>query len=72
MSSSDLVRQKSAVWRLWWVRGIFIGAGVAAWFWTQSLIRARPYTGVIGDGVLGFLSPVHDYLLFHVGAQTGF
>ncbi len=48
----------------WWLRVLFIIVGLAAWFWTQSLIGARtlPEGVVIGDGVHDVLAGANQYL----------
>jgi hypothetical protein len=44
------------------LRLIVVILGLAAWFSTQSLISQRPSgTGVIGDGLLQMLAPIHSY-----------
>jgi membrane-associated phospholipid phosphatase len=43
---------------------------LAAWFTTQGLIGARPYTGTIGDGILDVLTPLHSYLMANVWARN--
>jgi hypothetical protein len=44
------------------VRLVVVILGLAAWFGTQSLISQRPSgTGVIGDGLLQMLAPIHGY-----------
>ena len=55
---------------LWGIRAVLVAAGLGAWFWTQSRIGSRAYTGGIGDGVLDLLAPVHDYLMGHVGVRN--
>lgn len=47
----------------WWLRGLFVILGLAAWFWTQSLLGSRPARDeVIGDSVLDFLTEGNSYL----------
>ena len=49
-----------------WVRVAFVVAGLAAWYWTQSLIGSRQLeSGTIGDGVHELLAGVHGYLHNH-------
>lgn len=45
------------------VRLLLVVAGLAAWFWTQSLIGARASApGTIGDGVLEATAPINAFL----------
>jgi hypothetical protein len=48
----------------WWLRVLFVVAGLAAWFWTQSLIGSRtfPEGAVIGDGIHDLLAWPNAYL----------
>jgi hypothetical protein len=56
----------------WWIRAMFVAVGLAAWFWTQSLIGQRAFPGGgIGDGLLALTAPAHQYLLDHPGAADG-
>ena len=51
---------------LWTVRLGLIGAGLAAWFWTQRLIGQRAWpAGGIGDGVHQLTAPLNQYLREH-------
>ncbi|HVX85248.1 MAG TPA: phosphatase PAP2-related protein [Phycisphaerae bacterium] len=52
------------------LRLLLILLGLAAWFATQHLIGARPYTGAIGDGLLDLLAPLNRYLLAHAAARN--
>jgi hypothetical protein len=56
----------------WWLRALLVALGLAAWFWTQSLIghRAFPEQG-IGDGLHALTAPAHRYLLDHPRAANG-
>jgi hypothetical protein len=48
----------------WWPRLLFVCAGLALWFWSQSLIGRRSFPdGAIGDQVHIWTAPWHDYLL---------
>ena len=53
------------------IRVLLTAAGLAAWFWTQSLIsqRALPAAG-IGDGLLDWTSSVNTYLFAHTEAAN--
>ena len=45
-------------------RAMFVVLGLAAWFWTQSLIGHRAFpAGMIGDGVHSLTAPIHQYLI---------
>jgi hypothetical protein len=49
--------------RLWWLRLLFVILALGAWFWSQSLIGARPTpTGALGDGLLDAFLPVSLFL----------
>jgi hypothetical protein len=49
-----------------WVRLAFVAAGLAAWFWSQSLIGKRAFPeGDVGDALHRWTAPVHDFLLDH-------
>jgi len=49
------------------LRVMLTAVGLAAWFWTQSLIGARPLPASgIGDGLLAWTSPLNDYLNEHL------
>ncbi len=58
------------------VRLLLIAAGLAAWFWTQSLIGQRPPllsgmgNGGIGDALHNWTAPLHDALLVHPQAAN--
>lgn len=55
-----------------WVRLAFITAGLAAWFWSQSLIGKRTFPeGDVGDALHRWTAPVHDFLLDHPQAADG-
>jgi hypothetical protein len=51
----------------WIVRLVLVIIGLAAWFYTQHLISLRtlPTNPPIGDSIMDWLSPWHDYLLAH-------
>lgn len=52
-----------AVYPSRFVRLVVVILGLAAWFGTQSLISQRPSgSGVIGDGLLQMLAPIHAFL----------
>jgi hypothetical protein len=51
------------------VRIVLSAAALAIWFWTQSLIGARPLPAAgIGDGLLAWTAPINSYLTTHIGA----
>lgn len=55
------------------LRVVVIAAGLGLWFWTQSLIGARPVTtgaGGIGDAVHTWTAPWNGWLQSHAGAQN--
>lgn len=54
----------------WAVRLGIVVLGLAAWFWTQSLIGAKPFDGRIGDGLLEWLGPANRYLAAHATAAN--
>ena len=48
-----------------------IAVGLAAWFWTQSLIGQRPpVAGVIGDGIHELTAPLNQALRDHPAAAN--
>lgn len=50
----------------WVLRALIVAVGVAAWFWTQSLISARGFPpGAIGDKMHALTAPFNAYLLQH-------
>lgn len=54
-----------------WTRVLFVIAGLAAWFWTQSLIGSRQLeSGTIGDGIHELLAGVNQYLHHHPSAAN--
>ncbi len=56
----------------WWFRLTLVVLGLAAWFWTQSLIGQRTISGqAIGDELHVLTAPVHQYLLDHPRAANG-
>ena len=56
----------------WWLRLILVVLGLAAWFWTQSLIGQRAFPGQgIGDELQVLTAPAHRYLLDHPPAANG-
>ena len=56
----------------WWFRLILVVLGLAAWFWTQSLIGQRAVSGqAIGDELQVLTAPAHQYLLEHPRAADG-
>ena len=49
-----------------WMRVIFVGVSLAAWFGSQSLIGQRAFPdGMIGDSIHMWTAPLHDYLTTH-------
>lgn len=48
-----------------------IAIGMGLWYWTQSLIGQRTYTGGIGDGLLAWTSGVNAYLWQHKPVADG-
>lgn len=51
---------------MWVLRAILVAAGLAVWFWTQSLIARRAFPkGQIGDRVLDWTSPLNRFLWDH-------
>ncbi|HWE94934.1 MAG TPA: phosphatase PAP2-related protein [Tepidisphaeraceae bacterium] len=55
----------------WWLRAAFVACGLAAWFWTQSLIGGRsPRADGVGDAVHQWTAPLHDYLFSHPSAAN--
>ena len=45
------------------IRLVLVAAGIAAWFWTQSLIGGRPSVGgTLGDGLHELTAPLHSFL----------
>lgn len=49
-----------------------VALGLAAWFWTQSLIGQRAFPEkAIGDGLHALTAPAHQYLLDHPRAADG-
>jgi hypothetical protein len=56
----------------WWIRALLVALGLAAWFWTQSLIGHRAVSGqAIGDELHVLTAPAHQYLLEHPRAANG-
>ena len=55
----------------WALRAAFVVLGLAAWFWTQSLIGRRAFpAGTVGDGLHILSAPVHRYLFEHAQAAN--
>src|SRR5262245_5896514 len=56
----------------WWLRVLLVLVGLAAWFWTQSLIARRAFPeNQIGDALHTLSAPLHQSLLDHPrGADT--
>src|SRR5262249_24699206 len=56
----------------WWLRVLFVVVGLAAWFWTQSLIGSRtfPEGHGIGDGIHDLLAGPNAYLHENAGASN--
>jgi hypothetical protein len=51
------------------LRIVLTAAALAIWFWTQSLIAARPLPATgIGDGLLAWTAPINHYLEQHPAA----
>ena len=56
----------------WGLRAALVVLGLAAWFWTQSLIGKRAFpNGVIGDALHTWSAPVHQYLFAHPQTADG-
>jgi hypothetical protein len=56
----------------WWFRLLMVFAGLAAWFWTQSLIGVRQFPGDrIGDGLHDWSAPVNAFLNAHPACANG-
>ena len=54
------------------IRLIAVIVGVAAWFWTQSLISKRAFPiGVVGDGLHNLTAPINHYLMQHPSFTNG-
>lgn len=50
------------------LRLVLTAAALGIWFWTQSLIGARPLPAAgIGDGLLAWTAPINNYLAVHRG-----
>ncbi|MFI5380110.1 MAG: phosphatase PAP2-related protein [Tepidisphaerales bacterium] len=62
------ITAKHRAWHRWAVRLGLVVLGLAAWFWTQSLIGAKPFDGRIGDRILDWLGPANRYLAVHTAA----
>lgn len=53
------------------LRAVVTAVALAAWFWTQSLLGARPLpTAGLGDGLHQLTSPVNAYFLDHPRAAN--
>src|SRR5215212_6242940 len=52
-------------WRLWLLRLGVIGVSLFLWFWTQSLIGARPVPAKIGDALHDWTASLNSHLLSH-------
>jgi hypothetical protein len=51
------------------LRIVLTAAALTIWFWTQSLIGARPLPASgIGDGLLSWTTPINSYLTVHHAA----
>ncbi len=56
----------------WAPRAILVTAGLAAWFWTQSLIARRAFPrGRIGDRLLDATAPLNRFLRDHPRCADG-
>ncbi len=56
----------------WWIRALIVALGLAAWFWTQSLIGQRAFPeNTIGDGLHALTAPAHQYLIDHPRMADG-
>src|SRR5256885_4757449 len=54
-------------------RVILTAVALVVWFYTQSLIGARPSPAAgIGDGLQGLTAPLHAYFLVHANAAHTF
>jgi len=75
LERESAARQKGPRWA-WAVRLGLVILGLGAWFYTQSLIGARPLPVIsadippIGDGFMAALAPLHDYLFTHATAAN--
>jgi len=56
----------------WWLRAMLVALGLAAWFWTQSLIGQRAFPEkTVGDGLHALTAPAHQYLIDHPRVADG-
>ena len=71
ISSESLPEMPRGPW-IWGARLLLVVAGLAAWFYTQSLIGQRSLTnGRIGDGILEATSEIHAFLLVNGPWRNG-
>jgi hypothetical protein len=74
MSTAAGPQPASASTKRWSLRALAVrialtAAALGIWFWTQSLIGARPLPSAgIGDGLLAWTAPINSYLTVHMGA----
>jgi PAP2 superfamily C-terminal len=55
----------------WWLRAAFVAAGLGAWFWTQSLIGQREFSGSgVGDVLHQWTAGLHDAFRAHPQAAN--
>jgi hypothetical protein len=55
----------------WWLRAAFVAVGLAAWFWTQSLIGQREFPdSAVGDVVHQWTAGLHDAFQTHPRAAN--
>jgi hypothetical protein len=55
----------------WWLRAAFVAAGLGAWFWTQSLIGHREFSGSgVGDVLHQWTAGLHDAFRAHPQAAN--
>jgi hypothetical protein len=68
MSSPEIAPEIARVsaptvrWKSLALRFTITAAALAVWFWTQSLLGARPGGEAIGDGLHRLTTPLHSYL----------
>jgi len=66
------VGENSSRWRGLFLRLVVTGAVLALWFWTQSLLGARPAPASgIGDTVHNLTAGLNSYFAQHLGAANG-
>jgi len=56
----------------WWMRALFVGAVLPAWYWTQALLGRRPLSAHgIGDRIHALTEPSNRYLNEHPRVANG-